>query len=388
MDFTIPEELKMVQTTVRDFVKDQLLPLEREVLGRDVTFEGGRMSLAPETEERLVEMVKEMGLWGLNIPEELGGIGLGTLGTCLVEEELAKTIIPFNFGDVSPILFDCNEEQRERYFLPVLQRQKCAYLALMEPGKGADPTAMEMRAEKENGYYILNGRKLSLSRVVGGDFAVVFAVTEPGKGVKGGVTCFVVDSDTPGFSVMGGEEKTGWQAQVVEPVFLLFDHCRVPAENVLGEEGRAFYLGSKWLPSRRIVRGARCVGVAQRLLEESTDHAKTWESFGQLVSVWPSVQRALADISIDIHATRLMVYHAAWKADEGEDIHREAAMVKVFATEMVQRVADRAVRTRGGPLHAEGFPLEILCRSAIASSATELALELQRAIIVRDLLQG
>ncbi len=387
MDFTIPEELKMVQNMVKDFVKGQLLPLEREVLGREGDPSSGKLSLNPETEEKLIDMVKSMGFWGLNVPEELGGIGLSILGTCLVEEELAKTIIPFNFGDITPILFECNEKQKERYFRPLFQRQKRAYLALIEPGNGDDPTTMEARAEKINGGYLINGKKISLSRVNGGYFAVVFAVTDPSKGIRGGVTCFLVDSDTPGFSVVGDREKTKRQAQRLEPVSLIFEDCRVPPESVLGEEGKAFYLGSKWLPSRRIIRGAKCVGAAERLLEVSTEHAKTWQSFGQPISGWPSVQAALADMVVDIHATRLMVYHAAVKADGGEEIHREAAMVKVFATEMVQRVADRAVQIRGGPMHAEELPVERLCRNVISAMTTESALKLQKSIIATDVLR-
>ena len=388
MDFNIPEDLKMVQTLVRDFVKDQLLPLEREVLGRESDLAGARRTLTPETEEKLIKMVKDMGLWGVGIPEELGGVGLGTLGTCLVEEELAKTIIPFDFGDVTPILFDCNEEQKEDYLLPVIEGQKHPYLALMEPGKGIDPAAMEMRAEKVNGGYLLNGRKLSFSKKVGsGDFAIVFAVTNPEGGIRGGVTCFLVDSGTPGFTVAGGEERTGWQAQVAGPVSLIFDDCKVPAEKVLGEEGKAFYLGKKWLPSRRIVRGARCVGVAVRLLDVSAEQAKSWQSFGQVISTWPSVQAALADIAVDIHAARLMVYHAAWKADEGEDVHQEAAMLKVFTTEMLDRVANRAVEIRGGPAPARELPIEILCRNIVVEEAGQRALEVQKAIITGDVLK-
>jgi len=387
MDFTIPEDLKMVQTLVRDFVKDQLLPLEREVLGRESDLAGARQTLTPETEEKLIKMVKDMGLWGVGIPEELGGVGLGTLGTCLVEEELAKTIIPFDFGDVTPILFDCNEEQKKDYLLPVIEGQKHPYLALIEPGKGIDPMAMEMRAERVNGGYLLNGRKLSFSRKVGGDFAIVFAVTNPEEGIKNGVTCFLVDSGTPGFTVTGGEEKTGWQAQVAESVSLIFSDCKVPAEKVLGEEGKAFYLGKKWLPSRRIVRGARAVGAAVRLLDVSTEHAKSWQSFGQIISTWPSVQASLADMAVDIHAARLMVYHAAWKADEGEDIHQEAATVKVFTTEMLNRAADRAVQIRGGPAPARELPIEILCRNIVAKNAGQRALEVQKAIVTGDVLR-
>ncbi len=387
MDFTLPEDLKMVQSLARDFVNDQLKPLERDILGRAADLIDARMSLPVETEERLIKMAKEVGLWGVSVPEELGGVGLSTLGNCLVEEELAQTVIPFNFGDVTPILFDCNAEQKEKYFLSILNRQKCAYLALMEPEKGVELSSMEARAEKVNGYYVLNGKKVSLSTTGKDYFAVVFATTAD-KGTREGITCFLVDKDTPGFSITGGEEKTGWQARVRKPMLLVFDHCRMPAKNILGEEGKALHLGKKWLPSRRVIRGARCIGVAQRLLEESTMQAQSWQSFGQFISKRTSIEAALADIAMSIHACRLVVYEAAWKADKGESIRREAAMVKLLATEMIHNVADRVAHIYNGPPYIAGLPMERLCRHALAASATELTLELQRSIIAKDILKG
>jgi len=386
MDFEIPEELKMMQSLVRDFVNDQLKPLERDILGRAADLSDTQMFLPEETEEKIVKMAQEVGLWGAGVPEELGGAGLGTLGSCLIEEELAQTIIPFNFGDVTPILFDCNAEQRENYFLPVLNRQKYAYLALIEPEKEAEFSTMETRAEKVNEHYVLNGKKVSFSRAGNDYFAVVFATTE--KGDKDKVTCFLVDKDTPGFSVSGGEGRKGWQAQVRQPTTLAFDHCQVPLENILGEEGKAFHLGKRWLPSRRVIRGARCVGVAQRLLEEATTQAQSWQSFGQFISQRTSIEAALADIATFIHACRLMVYEAAWKADKGETIRHEAAMVKLFATQMIHTVSDRVAHIYNGPPYISGLPMERLCRSVLAASATELTLELQRSIIARDILKG
>ena len=386
MDFEIPEDLKMIQSLVRDFVNDQLKPLERDILGRAADLSDARMFLPEEAEEKLVKMAMDTGLWGVGVPEELGGVGLSTFGNCLVEEELAQTVIPFNFGDVTAILFDWNAEQKEKYFLPVLHRQRHAYLALMEPEKMGQSN-IKMRTEKVNEHYALNGKKVSFSRAGRDYFAVVFATTSD-KGLRDGVTCFLVDKDTPGFTVNGSEEETGWQSQTREPMSLVFDQCLVPAENILGEEGKAFHLGKKWLPSRRLVRGARCVGVAQRLLEESTTQAQSWQSFGQLISMRTSIEAALADIAMGIHACRLMVYEAAWKADKGESIRREAAMVKLFATEMVHSVADRVAHIFNGPPYTAGLPMERLCRHALATSATELALELQRSIIAQDILKG
>ncbi|MDH5364564.1 MAG: acyl-CoA/acyl-ACP dehydrogenase, partial [Dehalococcoidia bacterium] len=159
-------------------------------------------------------------------------------------------------------------------------------------------------------------------------------------------------------------------------------------ENLLGEEGEAFFLGKKWLPSRRIVRGARCVGVAQRILDECTIQAQSWTSFGQFISGRPSIQAALADIATNIHAARLMVYEAAWKADKGELTEREAAMVKIFATQMVHFVADNGAHIFNAPAYVGRLPMERFCRDAIAMSTTNLALQLQRNIIARDILKG
>ncbi len=389
MDFMIPEELRAIQSTVKDFVTDQLRPLERIVLGRAADLSDTIMYLPLEEEERLIDMVKDMGLWGVSVPEEFGGVGLGTLGSCLVEEEIAQTVVPFNFGDVNPMLFDCNPQQRKKYLTPVFNKQKFPYWALMESGRNGFED-MQTKAEKANGGYVLNGRKISLSppRAAKDYFAVVFAVTDPEKPLREGVSCFLVDKGISGFSMIGDREKTGWEARERRPMSLVFDQCQVTAESMLGEEGSAFFLGKKWLPLRRIVRGARCVGVAQRILDECTMQAQNWKSFGQLISGRPSIQAALGDIATNIHAARLMVYEAAWRANQGEPIQRLTAMVKLFATQMIHCVADNAAHIFNAPAYTGGLPMERLCRSAGAMSSTEFALQLQRNIIARDLLKG
>jgi alkylation response protein AidB-like acyl-CoA dehydrogenase len=381
MDFELSEELKMMQSLARDFVDERLKPLERDILGRAADLSDTRAHLPDEKEAELVKMVKEMGLWGVGVPEKLGGAGLSTLGVCLVEEELARTVVPFHFGDVTPILFDCNKAQREKFLMPALNYQKKPYLALME-SNGSDPSCMKTKAEKVKGGYLLNGRKLSLSRAGDDYFAVVFAHTGDG------VTCFLVDKDTPGFTVNGGEEGTGWLSQVREPMSLVFEGCLVPAGNVLGEVGRAFYLGGKWLPQRRVVRGSRCVGAARRLLEEATAQAQSLETFGQPVHRRTSVQAALADIAVQIHAARLMVCEAAWRVDSGKSIRCEAILLKLYTTQMLHNVADRVAHIFNGPPYIDGLPMARLCRRALEASATEMALERQRNIIARGILKG
>jgi len=388
MDFNIPEDMKMLQTLARDFVNDQLVPLERELLGREADLEGVKRRLVPEKEVELARMAKELGLWALNVPEELGGAGLDVLGVCLVEEELSKTIIPFKFGDVTPILFDCSEEQKKDYLLPLVEGEKSACLALFEPEAGAGPTAVQMQARKTDSNYILNGNKVAFTNDNNVDFAIVFAVTTPQKGPREGITCFLVDSGTPGFTVGWDGIRSGWEAQVAQPLSLIFENCKVPASKILGEEGKAFRLGNKWLPARRIVRGARCVGAALRLLDTSVEHVKSWQSYGQTIAGWPNMRMALADISTDIQAARLMVYQAACKADDGQDVRYEAAMVKVFTTEMLKRTAARAVLIKGGPAPAKELPLEILCRSMLVSHIAEHALEVQKSIIASNILKA
>jgi len=394
VDFEISEDLKMVQSLVRDFVTNQLKPLERSILGRAADLSDAKMYLPQENEHELMEMVKEMGLWGVGVPEELGGAGLSILGNCLVEEELAQTIVPFDFGDVTPILFECNEQQKQKYLLPVLNKQKYAYLALLEPEKEASEIdRMEMRAEKADSYYVISGKKVSVSRAAKDYFVLVFAKPvrdreTSEKNPTEGATCFLVDKGTPGFAVTAGREKTGWEAGMREPIYLTFNNCKVPPESMLGEEGKAFHLGKKWLPARRIIRGARCVGAAQRILEESTIQARTWTSFGQDISGRPSIQAALSDIATNIHASRLMVYEAAWKADKGQSIQREAAMVKLFATQMIHLVADNAAHIFNAPPYVAGLPMERFCRNVLAMSSTNFALQLQRNIIARDILKG
>lgn len=385
MDFRLSEELKMIQSLARNFVSEKLKPLERDILGRAADLSDARAYLPAETEAELVKAVREMGLWGTGVPEELGGVGLSTLGTCIVEEELAQTVVPLSSGDVSPILFDCNEEQKEKYLKPVLEGKKRPYLALMEPDGGASPHGIRMKAERINSHFILRGKKLTLSRPGDDYFAVVFAGV---KGDENGATCFLVDKGTPGFKVKRSGEKAGWSAQVREPVSLTFTRCEVPADNILGEEGKAFHLGRQWMPQRRIVRGARCVGIAQRLLDEAVVQAQSLETFGQPVHRRTNIQAALAEMAMLVHAGRLMVYEAAWKTDNDEPIRREAAMVKLYTTQTIHTVADRVAHVFNGPPYVAGLPMEVLCRRALAAEAMELALELQRNIIARDMLKG
>jgi acyl-CoA dehydrogenase len=381
MDFELSEELKMIQSLARDFVDEQLKPLERDILGRAADLSDARAYLSAEKEAALVKIVRDMGLWGIGVPEELGGAGLSALGVCLVEEELGRTVVPFRFGDVSPVLFECNTPQREKYLRPVLDNQKRPYLALLENESGADPGAIRAKAEKTGGEFVISGEKLSFSRPGDDYFAVVFATTDKGA------TCFLVDKDTPGFTVAGAVEKTGWLARLKEPLSLFFKNCRVSVENILGDESKAFNLGGKWLPQRRIVRGARAVGAARRLLDEAATQATSIETFGKSILKRSNIQAALADMGMHIHAARLMVYEAACSIDIGRPVRRASAMVKLYTTQMLHTVADRVAHVFNGPPYLDGLPLERLCRRALEASLVEFAMERQRNIIAADVVK-
>jgi acyl-CoA dehydrogenase len=388
MDFEKPEELTMIQSTVREFVSDQLKPLERTVLGRAADLSDAHMYLSAEEEEQLVRMAREMGLWGIGLPDELGGAGLGVLGACLIEEELAQTVVPFTFGDVPPVLFECNEQQRELYLTPAVERQKYPLVALLEPGGASTAADMKTKAVRTNGHYELTGEKATFSRAGEPCFAIVFAVTDEAASPREGVSCFLVDEGTKGFAIEDAGERSGWEARIRRPIMLTFDHCELSPEKMLGAEGKAFQLAARWLPARRIVRAARSVGAALRILDECTVQAQTWISFGQTISGRPSVQAALGDIAANIQAARLLVYEAAWKADQGQPVKREAAMAKLIATQMLHLVADNAAHIFNGPAYVAGLPVERFCRNTLAGSLTDQSLQLQRNIIAKDVLRG
>lgn len=379
MDFELPEELKMVRSLARDFVDEQLRPLERDLLGRAADLSDARAYLPEKKEAELIGKARAVGLWSIGVPEELGGAGLGILGACLVEEELARTIVPFRPGDITPILFDGNEEQKEKYLVPALEGRKRPCLTLVEPVGGKGSPVVKVKAE-DGGEYRLDGKTQTFARVTGDWFAVVFAIGETGT------TCFLVDKSTPGLIVSGDVENRGWLASVREPVTLVFDNCRVPAANRLGGEGKAFYLGEKWLPQRRVVRAARSVGIAARLLEEAAVRAQSLETFGQPVGRRPAVGSALADITMNIHAGRLMVYEAAWQADNGKLTRKAAAMVKLYTTRMLLGVADNVTNIFNGPAYIEGLPMEKLCRRALAENIAELTTERQRRLVAGGIL--
>ena len=384
MDFDLPEELQLLKQTVRRFVDSELIPLERE--------------FRPEGEEMpehllkpLQEKTKSMGLWLLDVPEEYGGAGLGLLARCVIAEELFRSVaVPFRnneiFGpEVRQVLFHCNEEQKQRFLKPVLNGEMRVCFAQTEPDAGSDPAGMRTRAVRDGDNFILNGTKRFITGAGRADFGQVMAVTDPEKGARGGVTCFMVDMKSPGVLL-----ERQWPTMMGDaPWQIVFENVRVPAANVIGKEGEGFSLAQKWISEGRIRgHGARCLGIGGRALDMMMDYSRHRVTFGRPLADRQAVQFMIADSAMELHSTRLMVYECAWRHDQGENVRDLSYMVKVMATEMVGRVVDRSIQVHGGVGLTKDLPLEWWYRQVRAIRITEGATEVLRWRLAQNLLKS
>ncbi len=384
MDFNLPEELKMLKETVGKFVDRELIPLEREFRP-----EGEDM---PEHLLRpLQEKAKAMGLWLLDVPEEYGGAGLDLLSRCVIMEEVARTVVlPFRyttvFGpEVRPVLFYCNEEQKDRFLYPVIRGERRICFAQTEPDAGSDPASMKTRAIKDGDHYILNGTKRFITGAAQSDYAQVIAVTDPQKGARGGVTCFIVDMKAPGVTL-----ERVWPTMMGDmPGQILFEDARVPAANIIGGLGQGFSIAQKWIEEGRIRgHGARPVGIAQRALDMMIEYSKDRVTFGRPLSDRQAIQFMIADSAMELHACRLMVYECAWRHDQGEDVRQLSYMTKIMCAEMASRVVDRSIQVHGGVGLTKDLPLEWWYRQVRSIRITEGTPEVLRWRLAQHLIRA
>jgi alkylation response protein AidB-like acyl-CoA dehydrogenase len=355
MDFELPSETRLLRDMVRRFVEEELLPLEGGALAREAR---GEPLTPPRVElERLYAKAKNLGLVGLDVPKELGGAEIGAIAKIVITEEIARSIIPFAFPPDAPnlhmMLRTANEDQRQRYVLPYARGETVSAIAISEPDAGSDPSRMKTRALRNGGGWVIEGRKLWISRVPEAEFTIVMAVTEPGRGSRGGITAFIVDRGTPGMEVTRAMMVLGGYRTYE----VLFDGCRVADAQVLGEVGQGFAPMQHRLTVRRLEMGAWSIGLAERALEMMVGHSKARVTFGQPLAERQTVQWWIADATAKIHAARLMTHEAAWRVERGEDVRTEASMVKVFATEMASEVVDHAVQAFGAMGLVKEMPL-------------------------------
>ena len=384
MDFELPWDVKTLQDIVRRFVQQELIPVENRTRP-----EGDDM---PEDALRAFQhKAKEAGLWLLDVPREHGGAGLSLLARCVVQEEIAKTVaLPFRtnelFGPaVGPILYRCDESQKQRFLEPVIAGQLRVCFAQTEPDSGSDPASIRTRAVRDGDAYLLTGTKRFITGAGKADYAQVICLTDPDKGARGGVSCLMVDLKAPGVQLV-----RQWPTMMGDaPWEIAFDDVRVPLEDRIGQEGQGFELGQAWLTDGRVKgHGARCVGIAQRALEMMMDYARHRVTFGQPLSERQAIQFMIADSAIELHAARLMVYQCACKADQGQPVRDESYMVKVFCTEMASRVVDRAIQVHGGIGLSTELPLEWWYRQLRSIRITEGVTEVLRWRLARNLIRA
>lgn len=333
-----------IRDLVAKFVRREIMPLENEYLqraARHIT-----PALAPEHTERLRKISKELGLWGLDAPEAMGGMDLPNTVMAQVAEEMAKTPIPFQLPPDSPNLRMLQAigtpEQKQKYLQPYIEGRMTSAIAISEPEAGGDPAGMRTKAEQTAEGWVLNGRKIWISAAKTADFAIVMARVGDGER-RAGITSFIVERGTPGYIIereipmVGG----GFTYEIV------FDNCHLPHGALLGEVGQGYEPMQLRLRTRRLEMGSTAVGITARAVEVLAEHANNRSTFGVRLADRQAIQWWVADTTIKLHAARLMIQDAAAKVDRGENVSNEISMIKVFATEMAYAATDHAMQTLG-----------------------------------------
>jgi len=383
----IPDEYAALSEALTDFVEREARPLEDQH-AKELQ-ETGHITGAVEMRRALRKKSVAAGFYGLFMPEEVGGAGIGYLGMALAYEAVAKTgsylamgggLLP-NVEGPTPVLLDCNDEQRERYLMPTMRAEREAAFALTEPEAGSDATKIKTRAVKQGSSYVINGRKHFITHGAEADYVLLFAVTDPEKGAQGGITCFLVDTDTPGFTV-ARKQQTMYDNHQAE---LVFEDMEVGEEQILGREGYGFYSAMRWINGGRIQIAANAVGVAQHLYDRMLDYAKQREAFGKPIGKNQYVQGHIVDSLVEMEQARYLVYAASDAIDNGGDGRTWAAKAKYVASEMVGRVADRAIQVYGGNGYMTEMGIERYARMVRAMRLYEGTSEILKTNIAKGL---
>ncbi|MBI3805449.1 MAG: acyl-CoA dehydrogenase [Nitrospirae bacterium] len=380
MNLQRTEEQQMVVETIKLFIEKEVAPV------------AAKMDAASEFPHALVKALGEMGLMGAFIPVEEGGSGMDLLTYILAMEEVSKAwaslgvIMTVNNSlACDPIHRFGNPAQKQKYLAPLAQGRLLGCYALTEPGAGSDAGGIATRARRDGGHYLLNGTKLFITNGKQADVAIVYAVTDPTRGKKG-ISAFIVEKAFPGFHVGKIEDKMGLRGS--DTAELIFQECRVPAENLLGVENEGFKIALSTLDGGRIGIAAQALGIAQGALDAAVAYAKERKQFGRPIAEFQAIQSMLADMKTEIDAARLLTHRAAWMRQQGRPVTAWAAQAKLYASEMANRVAYKAVQIFGGYGFIKEFPVERFYRDARITTLYEGTSEVQRMVIARHLMQS
>ncbi len=386
MDFELPEEFRMLRDLVARFVEEHLLPLEPAVLEREARGEGAHITA--EERAQLDAVSRELGLWGLDAPESMGGMDLPAVALVGVNEAIGSSMVPYVLPPDSPNLrmldATVNDEQRTRYLEPYVRGETISAIAISEPGAGSDPAAMRTSAVRDGNDWVLNGRKIWISKADKADHFITMAVTDKAKGARGGISAFLVENGSDGLKVARDIPMLGGNATFE----LELDDCRLPADALLGEEGQGFAPMQLRLSTRRLEMATWCIGIAQRALAMLLEYAPQRETFGSALADKQTIQNWIAEADTDIHAARLMAYHTAWKLDRGESVRREISRLKAHATEMAWTVVDRVMQAHGAMGMTKELPLQQMANEVRLMRIYDGPTEIHKWVVARDLLRG
>ncbi|OGL45841.1 MAG: acyl-CoA dehydrogenase [Candidatus Schekmanbacteria bacterium RBG_13_48_7] len=379
MDYFFTEEQKQLQALVRKIAEEKVKPVRAEY---DIT---------GEFPWDCIKEFSKAGLFQLFIEEKYGGVSAGSVETCIAMEELSRVCagIAICYGasglGIYPIILFGNEEQKEKYLPPFARGEKLAAFGLTEPGAGSDAAAQQTTAVRDGNEYILNGTKQWITNGGEAEIYTVFAMTDKSKGVRG-ISAFIVEKGTPGFSFGKKADKMGIRASVTRE--LIFEDCRIPVENIIAKEGHGFRVAMATLDHTRPEIGAQALGIAQGAFDEALKYSRVREQFGQPLSSFQGLQFMFAEIATHIEATRALVYSVARFIDGGaKNFTKEGAMVKLFSSEMAMKVTTDCVQLLGGYGYMKDYPLEKMMRDAKITQIYEGTNQIQRNVIALRLIK-
>lgn len=383
LDFSLSDEQRMIRDAVRAFIQKEIYPLEMQVLRNE---REGKPALEPGQLRELQDKAKEHGFWGITTPEEFGGADLGAITNSLITMEVNRSFVPFSFGGwADNILFAANAQQRDEYLIPVINGERISSFAITEPGAGSDATQIRTRAVRDGDDWIINGEKTFITSGHEADFVMLFAVTDPEKGVNGGVTCFLVDR---AMGYTSHQIQTMGAPGAAWPASLVFEDVRVPHANILGEEGKGFELAMSWIGDGRYVIPSGAIGASERLLEMAIEHSKNRVSMGHPIAEYQAIQWQIADSHVEIEQLKWLTLFAAWQVENGQDARHSAAIAKLSGAVSANKVVDRVLQIHGGMGYTRELPIERWYRELRLARIYEGTDEILRRTIARNLLKG